>query len=834
MSHDIELLAPAGNLMALHAAVRGGCDAVYLGLEAFNARRGADNFTLEELPSVCEWVHIRGVRLYITFNTIILPDEILQVLELARQAYRAGVDAFIVQDIGLAGELSRILPLAHLHISTQMNIHNEAGIVAAARLGAHRITLARELSVAEIAHLSHIAHQYNIEIETFAHGALCVCYSGQCFMSSLIGTRSANRGLCTQACRLPYELHNKALRKNLPAPGKHLLSPQDLCTIDMLAELLEAGVTSLKIEGRMKSPEYVYAVTSTYRHVLDRVCQWRMDRSVGEAPQATDEEHRILAEAFSRGFTTAYLHGKRGNDIMSYSRPNNRGVFVGRVVSVKEGVASLHLECDLARGDVLEFWTNKGHFTHVLDAISYDNDKNLLVVLQHATNKGDRIFCVRRACATFEDDEFSPRVPVRGYVRLRIGLPLQVEFSPATTAPSSVFRSTKECAPDDIGVCARGVYVGDVVEAAHTRSVSTEEVYAHINRLGQTPFSLAFLDVELDQGVGISFSQLHRARQAALNDLTRNMLAATRTRVLSRTEPRHMMPPVHPRGLRIAAWVTNPACACAAKRAGADIIYVPAIHYRRGEAFVAGQRSQTVEQTGYPKQVVIAMPTIDHDCVPLKREALGDFNPWDYVRQGKPVFVDSLGALIRALDLGAEVEVGPHLPITNSLALDTAAAFGARRVWLSPELTLNQISLLAKSSPVELGLVVAGSQELMITEHCLLMSQGSCNQDCDVCPRRKSPHYLRDRKGFEFPIVTDMYGRSHLYNAVPLDVVHKMPDLVHAGLSVLMVDTSLMNVEETKQAVSRVVRARAIANTGQNTLAKTPDTTSGHLFRGVR
>ena len=256
---------------ALHAAVAGGADAVYLGLDAFNARRNADNFTLETLGEACDYAHLRGVRVYVTLNTAILPSEVDRALECARQAYRAGADAFIVQDVGVAAELARSLPQARLHISTQMNTHNAAGIETAAKLGARRVTLARELTLAEVGHLAGVASGLGLEVEAFAHGALCVCYSGQCFMSSMIGGRSANRGLCAQACRLPYELRNRAQRKELPSPGEHLLSPQDLCAIDLMPELVAAGAASLKIEGRMKSADYVFAVTSAYRAVLDRV-----------------------------------------------------------------------------------------------------------------------------------------------------------------------------------------------------------------------------------------------------------------------------------------------------------------------------------------------------------------------------------------------------------------------------------------------------------------------------------------------------------------------------------------------------------------------------------
>lgn len=826
-----ELLAPAGSAAALHAAVAAGADAVYLGLDSFNARRNADNFTSASFAQACDYAHLRGVNVYVTLNTAILPSEINQALECARQAYRSGADAFIVQDIGVAAELARSLPQARLHISTQMNTHNAAGIEAAAKLGARRVTLARELSLAEIEHLSSVASGLGLEVETFIHGALCVSYSGQCFMSSMIGGRSANRGLCAQACRLPYELHNAAQHKDLPSPGEHLLSPQDLCAVDLLPQLVNAGVASLKIEGRMKSADYVYAVTAAYRAVLDRVvASPSQPEALGVGEECSnDEERRSLEEAFSRGFTTAYLTGQRDNSIMSYGRPNNRGVFVGRVASVRDGIASLAVEEELHEGDVLEFWTNKGHFAHTLGAISFDRAGHVCTSPDRPVGKGDRVFRVRNAAAGFADDPLAPRVEVAGSVTLRIGEPLRVEFRLADERATV----TDQTLTDQRLHTAIGLMEGSMVEAARTKAVSLEDVRAHIDRLGQTPFVLSSLDVHLDEGVGIGFSQLHRARAEALENLESELLAPYRNRTLSRVRERERIAPVRDRGCLIAAWATNPACARAAKRAGADVIYVPALNYKRGEAVIAGQRSGTAEQAGYPKQCITALPAIDHDPISGTREEQLGFDPWRYVKPGKPVFADSLGSLVRAVDEGAIVEVGPHVPITNRLSLEVAAAFGAERVWLSPELTLGQITDLAKDAPVALGLTIIGAQELMICEHCLLMSQGSCDEQCDICPRRKSPHYLKDRKGFEFPVVTDALGRGHLYNGVMLDVAHAMPDLIGAGFSAFMVDTTLMNVEETSAAVSRAVRARDVALRDGNTVAKISGATTGHLFRGV-
>lgn len=815
---NMELLAPAGNMECLHAAVKAGADAVYLGAGHFNARRGADNFSLENLAEACDYAHLRGVKIYLTLNTVVLPSELPDALELARQAYRCGVDAFIVQDIGISIELSRIMPDVEVHVSTQMNIHDEDGLRAAAALGATRVTLARELSLAEIARLHELAKELGVELESFAHGALCICYSGQCFMSSLVGGRSANRGRCAQACRLPYELHNRALRKTLDAPGEHLLSPKDLCTANLIPELLHAGVASLKIEGRMKSPEYVQAVVGVYRAVIDRV-EAAIDRDgidsvvASDAPElrASEEEMNVLSEAFSRGFTTAYLKGKRGNEIMSYGRPNNRGVFVGRVAKVREGLVFIDPETELHVGDLIEFWTNRGHFVHTIGEFKTDRAGRVFFPVERAVGKGDRVFRVRNAEAAFVDDDKLPSVAVRARAELRIGQPALLTFTVAS---------------GDASVTVEG----PEVEAARTKAITEEEVREHIDRMGTTPFYLSSLEIDLAEGVGMGFSMLHKLRARAAEELQETILAHYHARKLERTPSRAFAPVVRKGWCKVAALATNPACARAAKRAGADLIYVPAANYRRGEAVIAGQLSDTAEQAGYPKQCIPVLPTVSQMFDEEKRNG---FDIWKRVKADKPVMVENLGQLLHATEMGAAPEVGPHIPVTNKLDLQAMVDLGAQRVWLSPELSLVQIEELGDMAPMPLGLTIMGQTELMVTEHCLLMSQGPCNQKCAECARRKSPHYLKDRKGYEMPVITDCTGRSHLYNAVQMDVAHLMPEIIGAGVSTVLVDTTLMNVKETTEKVARAVRARDIAQKDGNKVAKAEGATSGHLFRGV-
>lgn len=835
----VELLAPAGNMTCLHAAVGAGADAVYLGASAFNARRSADNFTLDTLAEACDYAHLRGVKIYLTINTIILPSELADALELARQAYRAGVDAFIVQDIGLAQEIARAIPQTRVHISTQMNTHTEDGLVAEAALGAKRVTLARELSLSEVARLSAFASELGMETECFAHGALCVCYSGQCFMSSMVGGRSANRGMCAQACRLPYELRNRALRKGLDSPGDHLLSPKDLCTAEIIPELIFAGVSSLKIEGRMKSPEYVSCVTRIYREILDRFYGWaqeQLDDDVAwedldwqNAPRTTEAELQELSDAFSRGFTTAYLENDRGNEMMGFTRPNNRGSFAGRVVGVKGSRIEIDPTLRLAEGDVIEFWTSKGHVIHQIDKLKILSGGHVLVEVDKPLGKGDRVFRVRSAEAAFVDEAHEPRIPFSAQVEMHIGRPLSLTLRSVDPWDSNALKT-------DAGALSspsRTIEVtveGAQVEPARTKAVSTDEVIEHIDRLGSTPFSLEHIDVALDEGVGIGFSVLHKLRAQACSELEEALLKRYRGRTLEKAPSRVFAPRIRKGSCKVCVLATNPACARAAKRAGADLIYVPVHNYRRGEAVIAGQLSTTAEQAGYPKQCIPVMPIVSHDADDQRRNG---FDIWKRVGEGKPVLVQNLGQVVRGTELGAQVEIGPFLPITNRLDLQVAYDLGAQRIWLSPELTLRQIEELGAVSPVPLGLAIMGHTELMVTEHCLLMSQGPCNEDCANCARRKSPHYLKDRKGYELPVITDGLGRSHLYNAVELDIAHAAPQLISAGISAFMVDTTLMNVEQVSKRVARAVRARDIALKSGDSVSRAQDTTTGHLFRGV-
>src|SRR5438270_860499 len=317
-----ELLAPAGDWDALRAACANGADAVYFGLTAFNARHRAANFTPEELPEVLAFLHARNVRGFVTLNTLIFSDELEEVSRFVRLVAEAGADAVIVQDLGLARLIARLAPALHVHASTQMTLTEPRGVEwARDRLNIRRAVLARELSVADV---RKVAERSSVPLEVFVHGALCVAYSGQCLTSEALGGRSANRGQCAQACRLPYEMIVDGTRRDL-GDRAYLLSPQDLAAHDLIGPLVDAGVVSFKIEGRLKGGPYVAATTQTYRKAIDAKLAEREFH-------LSRREELDLAQTFSRGFTLGFLEGVNHQTLVRGRSPKSRGVRLGKVV----------------------------------------------------------------------------------------------------------------------------------------------------------------------------------------------------------------------------------------------------------------------------------------------------------------------------------------------------------------------------------------------------------------------------------------------------------------------------------------------------------------------
>ncbi len=799
-SRSPELLAPAGGPEALRAAVNNGADAVYLGVESLNARRGAANFTLAALPDAVRYAHVRGARVYLTANVVIRPAEMAEALDLVDEAWAAGVDAVIVQDLGLARVLRTALPDVRLHASTQINAHDSRTIAELARVGFARVTLAREVALGEVAALTATATP---ELEVFAHGALCMSYSGQCLLSSVIGGRSANRGLCAQPCRLPYELLDEK-GGALPAPGRYLLSPRDLSTIDLLPQVVASGVAAIKIEGRMKSPEYVAVVTKTYRAALDRAL------TDPDGYEATDAERSALAEVFSRGFTTGHLGGERGEDLMAYTRPNNRGVALGRVASARGGTATIALERALDVGDVLEFWTGRGRFAQTVQQMTLKGravssapaGERVEVPVERAVAGGDRVFRVVSASLeaaarrTFATADAGRTVPARIEVRARIGDSLCVAMQARGE---------------------RGEACGPVVEPARTKELTASDIMEHVGRLGGTPFLAEEWEIELGPGAGAGFSTVHAVRREAVGALEAALDSPWADRAARHPAvpvPRPGAPREHASDMpEIVVWTTRLATAKACMAAGAHRAIVP--------AWVVEDSDQL------PDGIALELPRIAHEGE--VDETLGR------VRPDTPYVAGTLGALAASSAASSEVWAHWSLNTVNPWTAAHLLDMGAAGVWVSPEVSGNEVARIVGDTGAHCGMAVLGRQEVMVLEHCLISGSARCDRACATCARRERWYALRDRKGYGMPVIVDPSGRSHVFNAVPVDLTRALDEVVAAGVSAVRFDVTVEHLQQAQKLTRRLREALEAVIAGKSTRSEAllDPATAGHFYRGV-
>ena len=839
----MELLAPAGGPEPFRAALAAGADAIYCGVgNDFNARRGAHNFTYDAFEQACRAAHLAGTRVYVTINVVVRDDEMDRALALVRSAALRGADAFIVQDWGLFEAIRRTWPELELHVSTQANVHDARGVRWCRERGAHRVTLSRELSLPEI---SRIAKE-GVELEVFGHGALCYCYSGVCLMSSMAGGRSANRGLCAQPCRLLYGLVDER-GNNVAAPGRtRPLCPKDACTAADVAALMDAGVGSLKVEGRMKAPDYVWSVVGAYREQIDSV----LDDPGAAAPElggtpVNDEVAHRLKRAFNRDFTDAYLRGCADDEMMSYERSNNRGELVGEVLSSsggqvqrRDGRGNLHKDprqdkhsarCTVTirvsepvgEGDLLEL--------RPID----DPDAFLTATAGHDVAPGGTIECrvarpmpkgcpvrvIRSAAAHAGSaaalaSEVARKRTVRVRVVAHLGEPFRVELA-CVSGPAL---------PD--GSLPHAAAEGFVVEVARTRAVTAEDLAAHVGRMGSSPFEPADFEVDLDEGCGMAFSAVHKVRAEACDLLEQAILApyAQCARALA-AAPKNASATVASalaaeKGAGDAAAVSapevcviapNPEVAAAAVAAGATRVYA------------ATDDLDTLE--GWPAGTVAIL---DEVC---REPDHARIDP--HVTAGAAIAVGNVSELALAAEKGASPEVRGCIPIHNEACLAALESAGAAGVWLSPELTLDEVTHLAARATVPVGLVVSGRPRVMTAEHCVLKAADACVHDCARCGLRRRRLSLRDRDGRLLPVRTDLHARSRIYDAVPLDLTPQVGELLAAGVTRLAVDATLLDEVEATAAVERLVRALAAVAAGRKPAARERHASSGHLFWGI-
>ena len=825
----VELLAPAGSREALVAAVENGANAIYLAGNAFGARAYASNFDREALREAIHFAHLRKVAIHVTVNTIVADEEMGPLRDYLRFLYEAGADAVLVQDLGVARVAHETVPDLPLHASTQMSVSSLEGVRALAELGFTRVVLARELSLKEIRHIC--AHA-PVEIETFMHGALCVCYSGQCLMSSMIGGRSGNRGRCAQPCRLPYTLVDEKGQDVLgDKAGSYLLSPRDLSTIDVIPDLIEAGVSSLKIEGRMKRPEYVATVVRTYREAIDTYY-------AGKGYAVTQEERDDLAQIFNRDFTTAYLEGRPGKAMMSDRRPNNRGLLIGRVTAYDwdRRIVTVKLSGRLGLGDQVDFWVKVGgRVTATISALTDAKGRaveegqagdTVSFAIPSAVRDHDRVFKVydarlmERAKETYASGAPVRRIPVAIAVRAAIGEPLTVTLCDAEGHRGE----------------GRTDFIG---ESARKRPLSEEIIRKQVSRLGTSVYEMKSLHCDIEGEVMVPMSEINEARRKAVEALDALRLKEIEARE-HRPEPKftdRIARPT-PKKAHFLVAVDTLGKAEAALAAGADgILFGGESYEHRVIAPEEYERAwQMAREAG--ARIDFNTPRIVHDGQQKHVERLLDafaaFPP-DAVH----VHNIAMLALVRRLTDFA-IHADYSLISYNKQTLAFLKDYGASGATLSPELTAKEIRQLAKESPLPLTCIVHGRLELMVSNYCVTGSfLGGCGEGPCTQPCTRGHFALKDRKDALFPLAMDQFCHMHVLNSKVLSMMPHAMKFRAAGIETMQIEAKAMGEKEIAAIVKAYRKAMAFPEEPAEAQLswiheqEGKDITRGHYFRGV-
>lgn len=494
-----EILSPVGSMASLYAAIEGGCDAVYLAGKLFGARAFADNFSKEELIFAINYSHKYGVKVYVTTNTLVFDAEIPAFMDYIEFLYINNVDAIIIQDIGMFDLVHKTFPDLEIHISTQMHIHNQEGVELVKSLGASRVVLARETPIELVKKIRNIP---DIELEIFVHGALCISYSGQCLMSSLIGGRSGNRGTCAQCCRQPYELFCNDVKIS---KDNYLLSTRDLCTIEHIGELIEAGVDSLKIEGRMKRPEYVYLVTKLYRKAVDSYIE------TGKV-DISEKEINDLKKIFNRNYTKGFLFNTSNDKFMNTFRPNHMGVKVGSVISVDKNRVRIRLQDDLNLNDGIRFVKNgfedigmnvQQMFQNNNKVVSAKKNEVITLLVKDLVQVNSDVLKTTDYNQLKELDkviqEQNRKVNVDAKLTARLGEPLELTISD--------------------GINNITTFSDYIVSEALKNPTSYEDIKNHIFRTGNTIYNINKFELISDENIFIPIKSLNDLRRDALEKI---------------------------------------------------------------------------------------------------------------------------------------------------------------------------------------------------------------------------------------------------------------------------------------------------------------------------
>ncbi len=755
----MELLAPAGDRDSLIAAVQNGADAVYLGARGFNARQNADNFAGEALFEAVRYAHARGVRVYVALNTMTREDEMAALEGAISEIYLAGADAAIVQDLGVAQAVRRVAPEMELHASTQMAVHNVQGVDFLAKRGFRRVVLAREMDFSEIAACA----GRGVSLEAFAHGALCVSCSGQCLLSSVIGGRSGNRGMCAQPCRMRYQMGEDE---------GYLLSTRDLMTIEMLDGYRAAGVESLKIEGRMRRPEYVAVVTHTYRRALD-----------GREIDARDTE--ALAQMFNRGsFTRGYAPGVDDRTLMYHARPNHAGVVVGRCDQKGE----MTLEADVEIGDTLVLCEDV--------PVKLSGRAGTRASCPDA-RKGDRLVRLvsdkqmREARASYQKENRFFRLGAK--LVLAVGKPARL-----SVGDGRYFAETE----------------GMIVEKARKSSVDQARLAAQIQKTGGTPFVIDDVEISCDADAFVPLSEINALRRDALDKLTDARCAFARTAGhIGATCARDAAEAKAPHAPELRAQSGDADALLLALANGADAaVYAP-------------EDMRDMDAVLKLRRFYLAVPEV------MRAEELSALNGWANSNANRiaGVYLSNVSHL--DLDWPGERIADFPLNLANNLAV---AAVGTDLISPSVELTARQIDVLCGNKDIVLYGRLPLMQLRHCPKRAAQKMPGQ-HRDCRACDRDGGPlPELVDRTQARFPLRRIAYASGcvvQVRNSVPLMLLRHLDRMPTAAVWRILIEQTDAVMAARLYRAARDGRDFKILPEWEKMDAM--KSTTGHYFRGV-
>ena len=750
MKNEIELLSPVGDFECLKAAVQNNADAVYFGADLFSARASAKNFNLEELEQAIKYCKIRGVKTNLTLNILIKDNEISDAFELAKKAYEFGIDAIIVQDLGLAKQLITAFPDLPIHGSTQMSVHNLQGALELQSLGFKRVVLSRELSIEEI---EYITQNVDIEIECFIHGALCISYSGQCLFSSMIGGRSGNRGKCAQGCRLPYELienEEKVIDKG------YLLSPRDLCALDYIPRLLNCGVKCLKIEGRMKNSEYVAIVTRIYRKYIDLAKSGK--------PYIIDEKDKTdLLQAFNRGnFSVGHLDSHPNQDLIFKEKPNNMGLLVGHIskYNSSKGLITLSTNQPLQIGDTVSLEKETGTYT-ISELMSNNNNLKQahsgdLVTIGRMKGKikvGDKVYKMTsktlqcEALASFENDVQNKKIPLNCEINIQKNSPISMRVRSASNL--ELYKKLNiYCQIDTIPVDAQ------------KHPLEKEKVISQISKTTNSLYYFKNIKIDLEENVFLpNIKSLNELRRTAL-ELVEEYATSKVTRTSKSTLSELNLSSVSSNTQNISLLLNTLSSEINyAELEGISNIYLP-LKY-----FTLKNYSQIISLLSQKFNVYIYMPTIikanyRNLLVTNIENTISKYNIRGFVISN----ISNIKLLEQYSSNDFDFVANYSLNIFNKYSINELINLGIKRFTISPELNKETINELATMTNQEL--IVYGRTPLMNMNYCPIGNSNHCYPTCQAKCSTENNYYLKDRMNFKFPLIPDKIQTvSTLYNS---------------------------------------------------------------------